>query len=196
MIPRALVLAFAALVVAGCGPGARAPALPTTSADAPLPAGARPIGVGPRYQPPPPDGPVRDCRRELGARYGVHLELFGHGLVALFPAGIGTGAPRRSFAGRIERARCYGPLVTLEPTGVVLVRRGTRATLGDFFDVWGEPLGPRRAGAFTGRVRAWVGGRRWRRGLREIPLRRHAQIVLEVGEYVPPHARYVFPPGV
>jgi len=27
-------------------------------------------------------------------------------------------------------------------------------------------------------------------------LRRHAEIVLEIGPYVPPHARYTFPPGV
>jgi hypothetical protein len=47
---------------------------------------------------------------------------------------------------------------------------------------------------FAGRVRAYVGGRRWGRDPAAIPLRPHAQIVLEVGGYVRPHASYRFPP--
>src|SRR3954467_15683576 len=76
----------------------------------PLPPGTRPIGPGPRFHQPIAAG-VRgpDCRPgPLGPRFGVHLELFGEGLVALFPAGLGTEPPRKMFAGRVERARCYG----------------------------------------------------------------------------------------
>ena len=69
-------------------------------------------------------------------------------------------------------------------------------TLGDLFDVWGQPLSHTRMAGFRGRVRAFVGGRRWNRGPRAIPLARHAQIVLEVGGYVPPHRTYLFPPGL
>jgi hypothetical protein len=41
-----------------------------------------------------------------------------------------------------------------------------------------------------------VGGRRWLGDVRAIPLKRHAQIVLEIGGYVPPHARFLFPKGL
>jgi hypothetical protein len=68
--------------------------------------------------------------------------------------------------------------------------------LGDLFAVWGQPLSRRRLAAFRGRVEAYLDGARWRRDPRRIPLRRHAQVVLEVGGQVPPHARYRFPPGL
>jgi hypothetical protein len=73
---------------------------------------------------------------------------------------------------------------------------GRPKTLGDLFAVWGQPLGKRRMAGFSGKVSAFVGGRLWQRDPREIPLRRHAQIVLEVGGYVKPHATYLFPPGL
>lgn len=134
------------------------------------------------------------CRRGLGPRDGVHLELFARGLVVLFPAGIGTRPPRERVAGRIARAACFGPLVTIDPTGLVLLRPGTRSTVGDVFAAWGRPLRPGRTLSFAGRLRAWVNGRRRPGPPGAIPLRRHDEIVLEVGPYVPPHRRYEFPP--
>jgi hypothetical protein len=61
------------------------------------------------------------------------------------------------------------------------------------FALWGQPLGPRRAAGFRGRVRAYVNGRRVDGPAAAIPLGRHDQIVLQVGPYVPPHASYAFP---
>lgn len=176
-----------ALALSGCGGGEE-------SAPFALPPGVRPIGSGPRFQPPLGERPVSRCRPgPLGERDGVHLELFGDGLVVLFPAGIGTRRPRRMHAGRIGGARCFGPIVTIDPTGLVLLRPGTRATVGDVFALWGRPLGPHRAASFRGRVRAYVNGRRVRGSVARVPLHRHDEIVLEVGEYVPPHASYTFP---
>jgi hypothetical protein len=117
--------------------------------------------------------------------------------VVLMPAGIGTQGPRRFFAGRLARARCYGHVVTLEPTGIVLVSRGRRARLGDLFRLWGLPLTPTRLGSFAAGadgVRVYVNGRRVRTNPAGVPLTRHAQIVLEVGPPVPPHSSFTFPP--
>jgi hypothetical protein len=159
-----------------------------------LPPGARPIGAGPRFHPPLKEGPVPDCRPgPLGERFGAHLELFGEDRVVLFARGIGTRPPRDTLGGRITGARCFGPIVTIDPTGLVLLRPGTRATVGDVFALWGQPLGPRRAASFRGRVRAYVNGERVRGAVARIPLRRHDQIVLQVGPYVLPHAAYTFP---
>jgi hypothetical protein len=160
---------------------------------------ARPIGRGSRFLP-VVRGPVGGrCEERLGRRYGIHLEVFAANRVVLIPAGIGVRGPVRRFAGRISAARCYGPMVTLEPTGVVLIRPGRRYRLAGLFRAWGQPLGRRRLVSFRaapgGPVRAFVNGRRWPAAPGAIPLHRHAEIVLEVGPYVPPHHAYTFPPG-
>jgi hypothetical protein len=130
----------------------------------------------------------------------VHVELFAANRVVIVPAGIGTRAPIERLSGRIVAARCYGDLVTLEPTGLVLLRRGKRLRLSDLFRAWGQPLSATRLGPFpapTGtRVRVFIDGRRRRGSPAAVPLRRHAVIVLEVGPYVPPHVSYRFPPGI
>jgi hypothetical protein len=183
------------MLLVGCGHAE--PAAPPTdrAAVAAAIASSRPIGRGPRFQPPTPNRPVRGCRPALGPRHGAHVELYAADRVVLFPAGIGTEPPRRTQGGRILRARCYGPVVTLEPTGLVLVAPGSRATLGDLFAAWGMPLARDRVASFRGAVRAYVGGHRWTRPVAAIPLSRHAVIVVEIGPFVPPHHQYAFPPG-
>jgi hypothetical protein len=193
----AAVAAAAVLAAAGCG-GRHA------AATAPLPralvAQARPIGRGARFQA-PAHGPIPGaCRQPLGPRTGVHVELFAANRVVIVPAGIGTRPPTERLSGRIVAARCYGDLVTLEPTGLVLLRRGKRLLMSDLFRAWGEPLSATRLGPFPAasgtRVRVFIDGRRWRDSPAAVPLRSHAVIVLEVGHYVPPHVSYRFPPGI
>lgn len=184
-----------ALALGGCG-GASRPAQPAQLIPAKLLREARPIGRGLRFHP-PARGPVLGaCRRRLGRRDAVHLELFAADRVLLVAAAIGTRPPRRRTEGRIAEARCYGTLVTLDPTGVVLVRRGSRLTIADLFRSWGQPLSPHRMASFRARsVTAFVNGRRHFEPVGRIRLRRHAEIVLQVGPHVPPHAAYRFPPG-
>ena len=130
---------------------------------------------------------------------GVHLELFAANRVVLIASGIGTEPPRTLFAGRIEHARCYGPIVTIDPTGLLLVRPGSRLTVASVFRAWGEPLSARRIASFTAgagrRVLVFVDGRHWDEAPGAVPLSRHAEVVLEVGPFVPPHSSYTFPPG-
>jgi hypothetical protein len=155
-----------------------------------------PIGVGPGFRPAAapaavlsgePVGRFR-CAPDRGRRFGAHLELFVRRRVLLVPAGVGVA----------RGGRCSYPLRTREPTGVVEARRGTRATLGDLFRLWGQLLGPHRVAGFHSStpVLAFVGGRRWRGDVRAIPLARHAQVVVELGGYVPPHPRYLFADGL
>jgi DNA-binding transcriptional regulator YbjK len=119
--------------------------------------------------------------------------------VVLVAAGIGTRAPRRYQAGRIVSARCYGSVVTLDPTGIVYVRAGSTSTLADLFRSWGQPLGQSRLarfGAAAGtHVAVFVDGRRLYGDPRGVALSEHAEIVLEVGPHVPPHSSFVFPPA-
>ena len=170
----------------------------------PLPPDVKPwpIGVEPGYRlraaPPPVLRAERigrfRCETGRAPRFGVHLELFVRRQVVIVPAAIGVARPFRQRFARVAPGRCSYPLRTLDPTGVIEVRLGSRATLGDFFRLWGQQLGRHRIAGFRTRVPvlAFVGGKRWRGHPGSIPLRRHAQIVLELGGYVPPHPRYLF----
>lgn len=185
-------------LLAGCGT-AMTVTNPSSAIPRRLLAQARPIGRGPRFHPPASGPVIGACRHRLGARYGVHVEVFGANRVVIVPAGIGTRPPVRLSAGRILSAGCYGSVVTLEPTGVVLARPGSRLSLSDLFRAWGVPLSGQQLASFRapvrGRVAVFVGGRRWRGEPGRVPLSRHAEIVLEAGPYVPPHAAYTFAPG-
>ena len=83
---------------------------------------------------------------------------------------------------------------------MIEVAAGTRATLGDLFDVWGQPLSRTRLAAFRAPpgspVRVYVNGRRRPGDPRSTPLDRHTAIVVELGAYLPPHPAYRFPPGL
>jgi hypothetical protein len=200
--PRFVVLAVAvaaAAIGSGCGGASpqRAPGAPS----APF---AVPFGPGERYRPPSlsaavgsarPVGRLR-CTRDAGARGTAHVELFAHGLGVVVPAGAGQAPPRRRTGAYVRGGRCSYPLRTTEPTGLVELRRDTRATLGDLFALLGQPLSRRRMASFRGPVRAWVDGRPWRGAPRALPLHPGAQVVVAIGTArVPVHAAYEFPPG-
>lgn len=151
------------------------------------------IGAGPAFAPPAgvtrapcAPGPVR-------GRFRAHVELFADRQAVLIPAGIGLQGPRRDENGRIDAARCRARVRTLEPTGVVdFDARGL--ALGDLFEVWGQRLGERRLLSFTGTVEAFVAGERVELDPAEVELTDGAQVVVEVGGYVEPHASFNFPP--
>jgi hypothetical protein len=195
MRPIQLLLFALCASLLGCGHS-----VPRVHDDSPGVAAARarsrPIGGGPRFVPPSPRVRVRDCRRQRGDRYGAHLELFAANRVVLIPAGVGTEPPRVSSQGRITSASCYGSVVTVDPTGLLLVRSGTLPRLRDLFRDWGVRFGETGFLTFHGPVRAYIGGRPWRGDAGSIPLARHSVIVLQTGPYVPPHSQYAFPPGV
>jgi hypothetical protein len=163
-----------------------------------------PIGVGPGFRLPAAPAavlsgrPVGRLRCAVGGapRTGAHIELFVRRQVLVVPAGIGVAYPRREHLARLAPGGCTYAARTLEPTGVIEVRPGARMTVGDLFRVWGQPVGRRRLAGFRGQVLAFVGGRRRYGDPRTILLTRHAQIVLELGGYVPPHPSYLFARGL
>jgi hypothetical protein len=160
---------------------------------------ARPIGAGARFRPPAVGSTIGRCTPTLGARSEVHLEVFAADRVVIVAAGIGAARPTALSDGRLTQARCYGDVVTLEPTGVVLVRPRAHALLAELFRAWGQPLSSSRVASFrAGRgthVSVYVDGRRWAGTPGSVPLEAHEEIVLEVGQHVPPHRSYVFGPA-
>lgn len=146
-----------------------------------------PIGPGPRYHPPARqlDGRPVGGLRCAAARdvFPAHVELFVNRRVVIIPTGIGRSAG------------CDYPLRTRAPIGVVEVARGTRATIGDLFRLWGQPLARNRLASFRSPrpLRAYVGGRLVRGDVARVPLTPRAQIVIELGAYVAPHRSFLFP---
>jgi hypothetical protein len=123
------------------------------------------------------------CLRGRRWRALAHVEVFAERRVLLLPAGIGVS---RAF-------RCSYEVRTVKRTGVVEFDAAKHPTVGQLFTLWGQPLSVARLAGFSGGVRAYVGGRTWRGDVRAIPLTRHAQITLEVGGFVRPHAFFLFP---
>jgi hypothetical protein len=123
-----------------------------------------------------------------------HLALFVNGQQAQVPGFIGiTPTPTGG---------CLYWLHTHGPDGIVHVEavtaespNGGPYTLGNFFDIWGQPLSSDQVGPFKGKVTAFVNGAPYNGDLSAIPLRSHQQIVLEVGSPVVPPPAYRFPPN-
>jgi hypothetical protein len=78
---------------------------------------------------------------------------------------------------------------------VISVNQPGRHTLGQLFRIWGQPLGGHRLLGFRSHapLRAFVDGHAWYHGVRRIPLRDRAEIVIEMGTRIPPHSFYLFP---
>ncbi len=125
------------------------------------------------------------------------MEVYAAGHVVLVPAGIGVAPPFARRGAFVVAQRCVYALHTFEQTGRVLSEDNRVRTLGELFDLWGEPLGAQRLLGFRTpprrSVAAYVNGRRWRGPLRRVPVFSHAEITLEIGPYVPPHGGYSFP---
>jgi hypothetical protein len=116
----------------------------------------------------------------------AHLTLFVDGRARQVPYAIGIRDPavvNTSAGPFVGNGSCFAFLHTHAADGIIHIESPvTRTyTLGDFFDIWGQPLGPDRLGPVRGRVLAFDNGRPYTGDPRALPLAAHAQIQLEVG---------------
>jgi hypothetical protein len=128
------------------------------------------------------------CQSSEQALFHIHarLTVYVGGRSRSVPYGIGIGDPQTTPtpAGRFVTAgSCFAWLHTHVADGIIHIESPVRRTylLGDFFDIWKQPLSATRAGPARGPVVAFVDGKRWRGNPRSIPLKAHAQIQLDVG---------------
>src|SRR6266498_3933100 len=86
----------------------------------------------------------------------AHLTIFVNGSARQVPADIGIPAPA-------QNGPCLYWLHAHAPDGVIHIESPVRRTytLGDFFDEWGQPLGPHQVGPATGPVIAIYNGQRY-----------------------------------
>jgi len=163
-----------------------------------------PVGPGVRYRPVATTAavaagnPVAGLRcASSGTAFPLHVELFANRRVIVVPAGIGVADPATRQGAVVVAHGCTYPVSTRTPTGVVEVTSGARLTLAALFRVWGQTLGTHRLASFVSRepVRAYVDGHRVRGSVAAVPLTRHAEIVVELGAYLAPHAFFLFDGG-
>jgi hypothetical protein len=195
IVATALVsVAAAVLIVLGllAGHGTSA-----TTGNSAVPALAPPTGATGR----PVDGIDSDTAERLAFHVHAHLQIYVDGQQRAVPAGIGVVPPLQ------VQQTAQGPFVvggagfywlhTHDDSGVVHVESPIerRFTLGELFDLWGQPLGQDRVGPAQGPVTALVDGAVVGGDPRDIPLTAHAVVQLDVGTPIPFQA-YAFPPGL
>jgi hypothetical protein len=132
----------------------------------------------------------------------AHLTVFVDGQARQIPYGIGIAQPRQvqqtAQGSFVAGGACFAWLHTHASDGIIHIESPTKRTytLGEFFDVWGEPLSATRVGAARGRVTTIFNGHVFNGSPRRVPLLAHAQIQLDVGRPLVAPENITFPNGL
>ena len=152
-----------------------------------------PLEQGPGLAPagsPSPGGTVDgiSCESNEQTLFHIHarLTIFVDGASEQVPYGIGISAPQAQQTARgpyVGAGACFSWLHTHAADGIIHIESPVQRafTLGNLFDVWGQPLSTSQVGPATGTVTTLVGNRVWLGDPRDVPLTAHSQIQLEVG---------------
>jgi hypothetical protein len=143
----------------------------------------------------PVDGIEGSSREMLKVHIHAHLALFNKGQQIAIPYGIGIVKPFQATNGFVGMGQGIYWLHTHDATGIIHVESpdSRTYTLGQFFDIWGQPLTAREVAGLKGTVRAFVDGKPYSGDPRAIVLGAHTQITLEVGTPTVPPPTYAFP---
>ncbi|HEY4371104.1 MAG TPA: hypothetical protein VGN52_04125 [Burkholderiales bacterium] len=140
------------------------------------------------------DGIDGSSHEMLKVHVHAHLSLFYKGEQIAVPQGIGIVQPQER-DGFVGGGSAIYWLHTHDATGIIHVESpdSRKYTLGQFFDIWGQPLAADDVAGLKGHVRAYLDGAEYKGKLRDIPLNAHGQITLVVGEPAVSPPVYVFP---
>ncbi len=143
-------------------------------------------------------GPVEMLSYHIHA----HLTVFADGVARLIPYGIGIAPPRSGTNTPdgyfVTSGSCFTWLHTHASDGIIHIESPSPKTytLGDFFDIWHQPLGPDQVGPEHGHVTAFFNGHVYNGNPRQIPLLKHAQIQLDIGKPLIAPETITFPNGL
>jgi hypothetical protein len=123
------------------------------------------------------------CDAQEGSRIHIHqhLLILDHGKEVAIPPNVG----------QVPAKRCLYWIHTHTPDGILHIEAPLNRsfTLGDFFNIWGEPLSrSEAASAHAGKgqtLHVFVNGKRYEGDPRKISLVAHADIVIEAGPPFP-----------
>lgn len=126
----------------------------------------------------------------------AHLSIFVNGKQIAVPKGIGIIPPWQVEQNFVGSGQGFYLLHTHDATGIIHIEapKQTEPTLGQFFDIWGEPLSSTNVANFKGGVTVLIDGKQLKGDPRNITLTDHEQITLEVGQPVVTPRAYAFPP--
>ena len=149
----------------------------------------------------PVDGITADSVERVTFHIHVHLQIYVDGQPRAIPNGVGIVPPYQVQQNRdgpfIAGGKGFYWLHTHDRTGVVHIESPVARvyTLGEFFDIWGQPLGSDQVGPAHGPVSVLINGTHSTGDPAAVPLHAHDVIQLAVG---PPVAfrPYRFPPGL
>ncbi len=188
------VLAAVALVVVVVALSSHGPAPVTPStASAPLGPEGIPLETGPPLAPQSTsamgqtvDGIQCDSSEQVAYHVHTHLSIYVNGELRPLPPGIGivSPVPETTTAGAFYGAsQCYYWLHVHAQDGVIHIESPTASTytLGQFFDIWGQPLAAGRVGPAHGTLTVFVDGKRYAGDPRAIGLGSHVDIQIDVG---------------
>ena len=143
-----------------------------------------------------------ECQQMEQVLYHIHahLAVYVNGDPRIIPAGIGiVGAvPESTSSGPVVvSGTCFYWLHSHTQDGIIHIEspQPRTYTLGNYFDIWRQPLTGDQVGPAQGRVFAYLNGQRFTGDPRSIPLTAHARIQLDVGTNVAPQP-FVFPSGL
>jgi hypothetical protein len=127
----------------------------------------------------------------------VHLQILYDGTDVPVPAGIGIGRPWQvDSTGFVVSGGCFAWMHVHDASGVVhiVTPEEKSFTLGQLFEVWGQPLGVGSALGYQGSLLVLVNGRSIDGDPRAVVLRNLENIALELGTppAVQPPALYDF----
>jgi hypothetical protein len=116
----------------------------------------------------------------------THLTIFVNGKQRQVPAAIGIpgAVAQQTNAGPfVDSGTCFYWLHTHAADGIIHIESPVERTytLGEFFDEWGQPLGPGQAGPAKGKVTVLVNGQVFKGNPRAVPLGSHENLQLDVG---------------
>ena len=174
---------------------------PTGPEGVPVPAGPALASTATGATGQPVDGISCQTSEQTVFHIHAHLTIFVNGAARQVPAGIGipgaqaTQSPQGPF---IETGTCFYWLHTHASDGIIHIESPVERTytLGNFFDIWGQPLGPDQVGPAQGHVTAIYNGQVWQGNPRDIPLNAQAQIQLQVGTPLVTPEQITFPNGL
>jgi hypothetical protein len=132
------------------------------------------------------DGVQCNSGEKLVYHVHTHLTIFVNGSPRQVPYGIGIVSPQVQQTSRgpfVASGSCFYWLHTHAADGIIHVESPIHRTytLGNFFNIWHQPLGPNQVGPVKGKVTAFYNGQVYKDNPRDIPLGSHTQVQLDVG---------------
>jgi hypothetical protein len=147
------------------------------------------------------DGVVKSDQMEaLAYHIHAHLQIFVNGTQKNIPYGIGIVPPysldSSSGSPFVSGGAKFYYLHTHDETGVIHVESPTKRqyTLGNFFDVWKQPLSSTQVGPNKGALTVYVDGKVFTGDPRSIVLTEFKKIQIDVGTNTP-YKDFTWPSG-